>query len=142
MELRRQKRHLESGKGRTRLYNIWVGMRQRCRDSHVKSYAHYGARGIKVCKEWNDYPTFKKWAMDNGYSDNLTIDRIDVNGNYEPNNCRWATYKQQANNTTHSRYIFFRGEKRTMAEIADILGVSYQTIQHRVYRNRPLEGKQ
>jgi hypothetical protein len=107
----------------------------------MKDYAHYGARGIRVCPEWDDYTVFKEWAINNGYSDNLTIDRIDVNGNYEPNNCRWITRKEQANNTTHSRYITFRGEKRTMSQIADILGVSYKTIQHRVYRNRPLEGK-
>ena len=142
MELRKHKKHFESGKGRTRLYNIWVGMRQRCRDPHIKDYAHYGARGIKVCSEWDDYLMFKEWAINNGYSDNLSIDRIDINGDYEPSNCRWATYKEQANNTTRSRYFEFRGEKRTMSEIADILGVSYQTIQHRVYRNRPLEGKQ
>ena len=90
------KKHGDRG---TRLYSIWSSMKNRCYNQKQQNYKWYGGRGITVCEEWkNDYMTFKKWALENGYNDTLSIDRIDNNGNYEPSNCRFITMKEQATN--------------------------------------------
>lgn len=93
---------LTHGKTETRLYHIWCTMKNRCKNPSSPKWYRYGGRGIKVCEEWQRFEPFYKWAIEHGYSDELSIDRINNDGNYEPNNCRWATAKEQANNKSKS----------------------------------------
>lgn len=95
--------HVIHGGSKERLYNIWRAMRSRCNNPNNWKYSDYGGRGIRVCSEWNKYPVFRQWAMTHGYENSLSIDRIDVDGNYEPDNCRWADDKTQANNKRSRR---------------------------------------
>lgn len=124
----------DSKKNASRLYGIWLNMRTRCKNQNSESYNLYGGRGITVCAEWDNYLAFKKWAMENGYEDGLSIDRIDVNGNYEPNNCRWATQKEQCRNKRDNHFLTFNGETKTIAEWAEITGFNYHTIKQRINR--------
>ena len=103
----RLKSSISHGLSNTRLYNIWSAMKQRCYYTKHKDYHSYGGRGITVCDEWrNDFKTFYDWAITHGYRDDLSIDRIDVNGNYDPNNCRWATtLEQRLNQRPRERVI-------------------------------------
>ncbi len=119
----------------TRLYEIWRQMHRRCYGENTKSYKHYGGRGISVCEEWKEFETFKEWALKNGYSEDLTIDRIDVDGNYCPENCRWATMKEQANNKRNNHFVVCFGERKTISEWADIYGVNQVKLWDRLSRH-------
>lgn len=122
----------------TRLNIIWHKMRQRCLNSNHTAYCNYGGRGIKICDDWLDkkdgFISFYNWAINNGYDDNLTLDRIDTNGNYCPENCRWATIKEQNNNTRSNHRVNVFGDTYTISELADILEESYTNIWHRLAR--------
>ena len=122
--------------GGTRLYRIWQGMKGRCCNEHNPSYERYGGRGIGICDEWrNDFVAFHDWAISNGYADNLSIDRIDVNGNYEPANCRWSTNQEQATNRRSNINIKIGNSTRTLAEWCEIFDVDYKKINARYKRN-------
>jgi hypothetical protein len=120
------------GKSGTRIYNIWIGIINRCNNSTWKEYAKYGARGIMVCNDWLDYKTFEYWVNSSGYSDDLSIDRIDNNGNYEPSNCKWSTPTEQANNRRSSVYLEYNGEIKTIANWSRVFNVSQGVIGQRV----------
>lgn len=117
-------------------YPSWHSMMDRCENPNVQNYGLYGGRGIRVCDEWHDIQEFEKWAEQTGYEPGLTLDRIDVNGDYCPNNCRWATRKEQANNRRNTLYITFLGETHTLSEWAEILGVNRSTLNNRYHRAR------
>ena len=121
------------GKHGTRLYRIWQSMKARCNIKTIPAYENYGGRGITVCQEWeNDFQVFYDWAMANGYADNLSIDRKDVNGNYEPSNCKWATRKEQQNNRRNNHLLTYNGVTKTASEWAESVGISADTILRRV----------
>lgn len=122
------------GESNTRLFHIWQGMHKRCKNPNASNYYLYGARGIKVCEEWDNYVAFANWAKDNGYNDDLTIERNNVDGNYCPENCKWATRKEQANNTRANHYITYNGQTHTISEWADILHINYGTLCSRINR--------
>ena len=113
-------------------------MKDRCLNEKDVSYKNYGGRGIKLCNEWMDFETFQKWALANGYSDKLTIDRIDVNGNYCPENCRWATWKEQANNKRNNHFIEFDGRRQTLSQWAKEIGIDCTSLLERLSKH-PLE---
>lgn len=113
-------------KSHTRIYNIWCGIKTRCFDKHCKSYKNYGGRGITICDEWkNDFMSFYNWSMENGYREDLTIDRINNDGNYEPSNCRWANKYTQSNNTRRNVIIDFEGEKYSAKQFCSLLNINY-----------------
>lgn len=110
------------------LYNVWCSIRKRCLSPNNPNYRYYGERGISICNEWTNYQCFRDWALSSGYSEGLSIDRIDVNGNYEPKNCRWTDSKTQQNNRRSCRYLTMNGETHTAKEWSEILDINYQTL--------------
>ena len=128
------KRMSTHGKSKTRIYGIWIGMKQRCYNPKVNSYKNYGGKGITVCDEWmgeNGFCNFEEWSIKNGYSEDLTIDRIDPNGNYEPSNCRWADKETQMNNMTTNIYLTYNGKKQTISQWSKETGIKSATLNYR-----------
>jgi hypothetical protein len=129
-------KHGEGRKGKTtRLFNIWRGIKKRCNPS-VNHFAtkDYAARGISICEEWQSYIAFRDWSLANGYADNLSIDRIDNDGGYSPNNCRWADRKMQARNRRSSHFLEIDGERRTLAEWSERTGIRSSVFCARLQR--------
>lgn len=124
------------GESKSKLYNVWIDMKARCKAKTHHAYKWYGEKGVSVCKEWdNDYLAFKKWSIDNGYKDGLTIDRIDSNGNYCPENCRWATRKQQSNNISSCVYFDFMGERLNITQFCEKYNVSHSHFYSKARKN-------
>jgi hypothetical protein len=121
------------GMANNRLYTIWLNMRSRCYNPKNISYRNYGGRGISVCNEWRgSFEKFMDWSFYHGYNEALTIDRIDFNGNYSPQNCKWATKIEQANNKRNNHVINIDGEEKTISEWARIYGINCDTIERRI----------
>lgn len=136
----KSKTHKKHGMRHTRLYSIWLNMRERCYRESNNRYKSYGGKGITVCDEWmgdNGFVNFYNWAMNNGYGDNLTLERMDNNEKYCAENCRWATMKEQQNHRTNNHYVTINGITKTFKEWCDSgqFGVSYATAKTRISRN-------
>lgn len=117
----------------TRIYRIWKQMKTRCYNHNTDDYMSYGKRGIKVCDEWkNSFSNFYEWALKSGYDDTMSIDRIDVNGDYRPDNCRWSTMKVQQNNKRSNHFITIDGETKTAAQWIEETGISHSTFYQRL----------
>lgn len=117
----------------TKEYFVWKNMIQRTSNPKNNNYHNYGGRGIKVCEEWKNLENFYKWCCESGYKEELEIDRIDVNGNYEPSNCRWITKKQQLNNKRDNVRVEINGVTHTLTEWSEITGINVSTLQYRYY---------
>ena len=125
---------IKHGMSGTRIYKTWHNIRSRCKNPNASKYENYGGKGITICEEWDSsFENFYEWAMENGYEEGLTIDRIDGTGNYEPDNCRWVTPKEQANNTRANVRIEWNGINHTLTEWSEITGIKANTIRKRIF---------
>ena len=124
---------------KTRLQSIWTNMKDRCNNTNNPSYHRYGGRGITYCTSWEKFTPFKEWALSNGYNESLTLERVDNDKGYSPQNCKWVTRKEQSRNTSNNRWLIYNGEKLLITEVAERVGVTYQTLQYRInkYPNNP-----
>lgn len=123
----------------TKLYYAWINMKTRCDNPNYYLRESYGGRGITYCDEWKDSSVFMEWAIQNGYSDELSLDRINTNGNYEPNNCRWVNMTVQQNNRNNNRIIEYNGESDTMANWSRRLNIKYTILQYKLDCGQTME---
>lgn len=131
-EINRTPKH---GETNTPVYGIWSGIKFRCNNPDSQAYKYYGARGIKMCDEWeDDYPTFKKWMVEQGYKKGLTVERIDFNKGYTPDNCRLVPLEEQTKNTRRNLFVEYKGKKMIMKDWSRELNINYRTLLSR-YRN-------
>jgi hypothetical protein len=124
--------HYKHGMTDTRLFKIWEGMLDRCNRPTHRYFNDYGGRGISVCDEWKEFVPFYEWAVASGYSDGLSLDRKDNNKGYSPDNCRWATMKEQQNNKRSNRKVSYRGDSYTVTQLAEIAGLKKTTLKERL----------
>lgn len=133
-------RAIKHGNYNNRLYKIWYEMKRRCYNKNRKAYKYYGAKGISICDEWlNDYMNFRNWALDNGYNDTLTIERIDYTKNYCPENCTWITQQEQTQNSSHNHYLTLNDKTMTITQWSIYLGMAPKTIRSRLKKGWKLE---
>ena len=130
---------MKHGDTDSRLYNVWCAMKRRCLNQNVPEYPLYGGRGISVCDAWMEYSNFADWSIETGYDPNAkrgrcTLDRIDVNGDYCPENCRWVTQQEQMNNVRYNHRETYNGESRTVAEWARLYNIPYSKLSQRLNR--------
>lgn len=118
----------------TRLYTTWTNLKARCSNKKHPAYKNYGGRGITFCDEWITFMPFYDWAMSNGYNDKLSLDRIDNNGNYEPNNCQWVSRKVQNRNTRKTKNVTINNITYCLKDWADIYNINYTTLLYRIRR--------
>lgn len=126
-------------KSNTRIYRIWRNMKNRCLNENAEKFDRYGGRGISICKEWLEFENFYKWAIDNGYNAELTIDRIDNDGDYNPENCKWSTPIEQARNTSATVKVERNGVLKSLREWCEIEGVGFSMVYKRVCRGWDIE---
>lgn len=131
----RSRRHGDFG---TKLYGVWAGMKRRCYNPNTKYYADYGGRGIRVCDEWLAYEPFKEWAIASGYSEGMSIERINVNAGYSPGNCKWIPLSEQNVNKRLSIRLEYQGEIYSIKELSKLTGLKERTIQARYYKGLPI----
>lgn len=124
--------HLVHGLCSHPLYDVWQTMKQRCENPHSRGYRWYGAKGVCVCREWNDVTVFFDWAISHGYKKGLTIDRINTDGDYTPENCRWISIAEQQRNKSSNHLIEYHGERHSLTEWSKILGVPRTTLSNRI----------
>lgn len=122
------------GQRYTKLYKIWESMKRRCDSPKAQRYSRYGGRGITYCDEWKAFIPFFEWAKESGYHEELSLDRINCDGNYEPKNCRWITMEEQANNTSQNKHVIYNGNQMTVAEFAKHIGRSYSRVYQELYK--------
>lgn len=128
-----------NGLAKTRINNIYHNMKNRCNNSKNYRYKNYGGRGIKVCDEWqNNFLSFYNWAINNGYDETLTLDRIDVNGAYCPSNCRWIPLEKQFYNKTDNVYYIVNQQKKCLSELCKEYNMPYQTVRKRLERGKDI----
>ena len=132
--------HSTHNLSKTKLYHIWVGIKDRCYNKNNKDFKHYGAKGVCVSDIWrNDFVCFYKWAYNNNYCDGLSIDRIDNNGNYEPSNCRWITIKEQQNNKSSNIIYEYNGEKLTQSQLCRKYNINLRTFRYRFNKGMSID---
>lgn len=124
---------------KTRLYRIWSLMKDRCKNPNTPCYSRYGKRGIAVCGEWTSFENFARWALANGYSDKLSIDRIDFNGNYEPANCRWIPLAEQNQNIRKNRFASYQGETLTFSQWSKELNMSPAKFRYLIEKGKTVQ---
>ena len=129
-----RKRAYKHGKVNTPLYRSWANMLQRCNNPKNPRFKDYGGRGVAVCEEWKDFTNFAKWANQNGYIEGLTIERVDVDGDYSPENCKWVPLREQSLNKRTTLYVTFNNEKKSLKEWAERFNISYGSLKKRLYQ--------